>query len=264
MGTREKLAIVLVTIVAIMAIPDLIQHFNQRVSWDNYSTEGRRLLLFGDKTNAVDFYKAEVSKVIQTKGVRDPGYIASLEGLAMAYQRVDMFLSAEDQYKEAISQLKKSWIPDRQRLKETMNLLGQMYEKRGEKEKLVVLQAQISELNPWWQWFWSCFIVTFAAEALYMAVVLARPGDIDFAHFKVPNGWLYCFACLVGTVGMFRGLLMSGVDPLQSFFCSLGITLAAMPFVFGMVLLLARQVGQVDARQYVTPTKENKRNTQTT
>lgn len=251
MGTREKLAIVLVSIVAIMAIPDLIQHCNKRISWDKYSTEGRRLLLFGDKTKAVDYYKAELSSVIQKKGIKDPAYIATLEGLAMAYQRVDMFVSAEDQYKEAIGQLKKSWIPDRQRIKETMNHLGQMYEKQGEKQKLAVLQAQIAELNPWWQWFWSCFVVTFATEALYMAVVLGRPDDLEFSHFKVQNGWVFAFSALVGTVGMFRGLLLASFDPIQAFFMALGITMAAFPFVFGLVLLLARNFGQQDARKHI-------------
>ncbi len=264
MGTREKLAIVLVTIVAIMAIPELIQQFNQRISWDKYSTEGRRLLLFGDKEKTVDFYKAEVSKVIQTKGVKDPAYIATLEGLAMAYQRVDMYVSAEEQYKEAIGQLKKSWIPDRQRIKETMGLLGQMYEKRGEKQKLVLLKAQLAELNPWSQWFYSCLIITFATEALYMAVVLGRPDDIEFSHFKVQNGWLFAFACLVGTVGMFRGLLLAGFDPIQAFFSALGITMAVFPLVFGMVLMFARNFGQPDARKHIERPSSSKKNSATT
>jgi hypothetical protein len=263
MGTREKIAIVLVTIVAIMAIPEIIQQCNQRISWDKYSTEGRRLLLFGDKTKAVDFYKAEVSKVIQTQGVKSPAYIASLEGLAMAYQRLDMFISAEDQYKEALVQLNKAYIPDRQRIRETMGLLGQMYEKRGEKEKLADLKLQEQKLNPWWQWFCSCFVVTFAAEALYMAVVLGRPDDIDFSHFKVENDWLFAFASLVGTVGMFRGLLLSGMDPIQSFFWALGITMAVFPFVFGAVFVFARNFGQPDARKHIEMPSASKKSSPT-
>jgi tetratricopeptide (TPR) repeat protein len=263
MGTREKIAIVLVTIVAIMAIPELIQASNQRISWDKYSTEGRRLLLFGDKEKAVEFYKADVSKVIQTEGVRSPAYIASLEGLAMAYQRLDMFVSAEDQYKEALKQLNKAYIPDRTRIRETMGLLGQMYEKRGEKDKLKELHAQEQRLNPWWQWFCSCFIVTFAAEALYMAIVLGRPDEIEFSHFKVQNGCLFAFASLVGTVGMFRGLILSGADPLQSFFWALGITLALFPFVFGAVLVVARNFGQPEANKHIEVPSASKKGSST-
>jgi len=251
MGTREKLVIVLITVVAIMAVPDLIQHFTKRIAWDNFSTEGRRLIKFGDADKSVEYYKAQVKSTILQKGVRDPAYIAAVEGLALAYQKQGMFLSAEDQYNEALNQLEKSWLPDRQRMKDTMHLMAAMYDKQGEQAKLERLQARERGLNTWWQWFWSCFIVTFMAEALYMAVVLARPGDIDFSHLKVEHGWLYAFACLVGTVGMMRGLLMSDMVWHQAFFLASGITLAGMPFVFGCVLVFSKQVGTVDGRRYI-------------
>lgn len=253
MGTKEKLMIALVTVVAIMAVPDLLQHFSKRISWDNFSTEGRRLILFGDKDKAVDFYKSEVRKTIVEKGVKDPAYIAALEGLAMAYQKQEMYLSAEDQYNEALKQLEKSWIPDRTRMRETMGHMAAMYSKLGDTKKLEKIHLRERGLNTWWQWFWSCFVVTFAAEALYMAVVLARPGDIDHSHFKVEHGWLYAFACFVGTIGMMRGLLMAEMDVLVAFFGAAGITLAGLPFVFGIVLLFARQLGTEDARKLLEP-----------
>lgn len=253
MGTREKLAIVLITIVAIMAVPDLIQYFTQRVSWDKFSTEGRRLILFGDKDKAVDFYKAEVKKTILEKGVRDPAYVAALEGLALAYQKQEMYLSAEDQFNEALNQMGKAWLPDRPRMKETMGLMAEMYTKCGDTAKLTALHARQRELNTWWQWFWTCFIITFAAEALYMAVVLSHPGDIDHSHFKVEHGWLYAFACLVGTVGMTRGLLMNELDVLSAVFLAGGITLALLPLVFGIVLLFAQNFGTEDARKLLEP-----------
>jgi hypothetical protein len=251
MGTKEKLVIVLITILAIMAVPDLLQQFTKRISWDKYSTEGRRLILFGDKDKAVDFYKGEVRKTIVEKGVKDPAYIAALEGLALAYQKQEMYLSAEDQYNEALNQLGKSWLPDRVRMKETMGLMAAMYTKIGDTAKLDQVHVRERGLNTWWQWFWCCFVVTFAAEALYMAVVLARPGDIDHSHFKVEHGWLYAFACLVGTVGMMRGLLMSEMDVIAAFFSSATITLALLPFVFGTVLVFARQLGTEDARKLI-------------
>lgn len=260
MGIREKRVIVLITIVAIMAVPDTIQHFNKRISWDKYSTEGRRLILFGDTDKAVQFYKAEVKNTILKHGARSAEYIAALEGLAMAYQKQDMFLSAEDQFNEALVQLDKSWLPDRDRMRETMGLMAEMYDKRGEHGKLQQIQLRERSLNPWWQWFWSCFFVTFIAEAMYMAVVLTRPGDIELSHLKVEHGWLYVFACLVGTVGMFRGFVMGGTDILLSFFFALGITMSALPFVFAGTLMFARQFGQEDSRRFIeAPTSKRPR-----
>lgn len=249
MHTREKLVLALLAIVAIMALPELIQYCTPRISWDKFSTEGRQLVQFGEPDKAVKFYKTLIRETIVSKGVRDPGYIAALEGLAMAYQKQGMYLSAEDQFNEALHQLNKAWIPDRCRIRETMHLMAAMYEKSGDSSKLEALKVRERSLNTWCQWFWSCFVVTFMAESLYMAVVLARPGDLELHHFQVEHGWLYSFACLVGTVGMIRGLIMAEVIWYHAIIVATVITGGCLPLVFACVFVFARQLAQQDSRR---------------
>jgi hypothetical protein len=91
MGIKEKILICIIAVAAIFAIPEIMPHFYKRVAWDQYTDEGRRLVQFGDKDKAVDYYKAQVQDVLKAGGSKDPRYIAVLEGLALSYQKQEMF-----------------------------------------------------------------------------------------------------------------------------------------------------------------------------
>ncbi len=248
MGSREKVLIVLVSIIAIMAIPEIIPYFYPRVSWDRYSDEGRQAILFGEPDKAVEYYKAEVKKTLVTRGVKDPRYIAALEGLAQAYERQGMWLSAEDQFNEALSQLQKPWLRDRQRIKETLNLMAAMYEKKGDTASVAFTKKRIADLNPWAHWFWTCFVLAFMTEALYLGHVLAQPGELEIDHFKVPLASVYVFSLLIATVGMMRGLLMQGMSIEGAVLLPLSISLLAMPVLFVGVFMITQRMFPQDAR----------------
>lgn len=256
MGIKEKILICIIAVAAIFAVPEIMPHFYKRVSWENYSTEGRRLILFGDKDKAVDYFKAQTQDVLRAGGSKDPRYVATLEGLALAYQRQDMFKSADDQFNEALSSLSKAWVPDRMRIRQVLELKKKMYEDHPEVGNAKEIALRITGLNPWWQWFWTGFIIAFLAESLYVAHVISKPGDIEWWHWKVDYGWLYLWSVFVATVGMSRGLWMNGAVIHEAVLWSMALSCLALPAVLCSVLMLARQMGSEDARRFLTPTSK--------
>lgn len=257
MGIKEKILICICAVAAIFAIPELIPHFYQRVAWDQYTDEGRRLILFGDKDKAVEYYKVQVQDVLKAGGSKDPRYIAVLEGLALAYQKQEMYRSADDQFEEALATLKKPWIPDRLRIGQVLELKKDMYLKHPEIGNAKAVAQQISALNPWWQWFWTGFTIVFIAEALYVAHVISKPGDFEWYHLKVEYGTLYMWSIFIGTIGMSRGMWMNTVVIHEAVMWAMAISCLALPSVLVTVLALARHSQHEDARRFLAPTNKS-------
>ncbi|MBZ0184723.1 MAG: tetratricopeptide repeat protein, partial [Candidatus Obscuribacterales bacterium] len=188
-------------------------------------------------------------KVIRQGKSSDPRYVATLEGMALGYQKQGMYLSALDQLKEALSTLNAPFLKDRARIGQVMELEAKIYETQGKTQEAKAIRTRISQLSPWWQWFWSCFIIAFATEALYLANVLARPDDIDWRHFKVENGFVYAWSVIIATVGMIRGLMMHGMIWHEALFLGMGLSLALMPLIFGFVLMAAQNLSPMDSQK---------------
>ncbi|MBK9144413.1 MAG: hypothetical protein IPM23_18115 [Candidatus Melainabacteria bacterium] len=253
MGLKEKCLLVLIAIMAIALVPEAINHFKTRVTWESYSDEGRRLVKFGDPEKTVEYFKTESQKVLREGKSSDPRYIATLEGMAMGYEKQGLYLSALDQVGEALDTLNGAFFKDRVRIGQVMELKADILDAKGEPGTASSIRSQIKELTPWWQWFWSCFIIAFATEALYLANVLARPDDIEWSHFKVDHAMVYVWSVLIATVGMIRGLLMQGMSWDMALFLGMGISLAAFPALFGAVLACAENLSPMDSRKLLEP-----------
>lgn len=260
MGIKEKILICICAAAAIFAIPEIIPHFYQRVAWDHYTDEGRRLILFGEADKAVDYYKTQIQDVLKAGGSKDPRYIAVLEGLALSFQKQEMYKSADDQFNEALATLHKSWVPDRLRIGQVLELQKDMYLKHPEVGNAKAIQQQITALNPWWQWFWTGFTIVFIAEALYLGHVISKPGDFEWEHLTVEYGTLYTWSIFIGTIGMSRGMWMNHLVIHEAVMWAMAISFIALPSLLGSVLALARYSQHEDARRFLAPTNKTSTN----
>ena len=257
MGMKEKLQISLLVFALVALIPELISMCYERVSWQEYSDRGRQLVTFGDPKEAVQYFTRESREVFKSEGASSPRYIATLEGLSMAFTADKMYISAEEKLNEAIAILGKNFFKDRAKLAHVQSMKVALLKEQGLNERASVVQDEINKLNVWWHWFWTGFFITFITEALYMANVLGRPGDIELEHLKVDFACLYGFSMVVGTATMTKGLLMCGaLSFLQAMFVGPGITLALLPLVFGLVMASAEHFVKEDPLNHLKPSRQ--------
>jgi hypothetical protein len=142
------------------------------------------------------------------------------------------------------------------RIGQVLELKKDMYSQHPEVGNAKEVAQRIAALNPWWQWFWTGFIIVFIAEALYVAHVISKPGDFEWYHLKVEYGTLYAWSIFIGTIGMSRGMWMNHVVIHEAAMGAMAISCIALPSVLISVLVLARHSQHEDARRFLAPTNK--------
>lgn len=257
MGTKEKLQICILVFALVSLIPEIIALGYTRMSWSQYSDQGRQLISFGDPEAAVKYFQFESRETFKTKGAKSPEYIATLEGLSLAFKKDKMYRSAEEKIVEAKTILDSAFFKDRQKIAHVLSLKADLMEEMGRHSEAVRCLDEIKSLNAWWQWFWTGFFIAFITEALYMANVIAKPGDMELSHLRMEFGYLYIFSVVVGTATMTKGLIMwGGLTFLQAMFAGPGVSLALLPLVFGLVMATSEHWVRENPLNHVKPSRE--------
>ena len=256
MGVKEKLQICILVFALVALTPELISLCYERVNWQEYSDKGRQLVTFGDSKEAVKYFESEAREIFKKEGVKSPRYIACLEGQSLAFQKEKLFISAEEKLNEARIILDNNLFKDRQKLSYILGMKAQLLKDQGLNERAREVEKDIQGYNAWWHWFWTGFFIAFVTEALYMANVLGRPGNMELHHLKVDHGSLYGFSIVVGTATMTKGLLMCGMPFLQAIFAGPGISLALLPLVFGLVMASSEHFVREDPLNHLKPSRQ--------
>ncbi|MCA9817675.1 MAG: tetratricopeptide repeat protein [Cyanobacteria bacterium HKST-UBA01] len=260
MGLKEKVQIGILVFALVALAPELIALGYQRVSWSEYSDRGRQLITFGEPQEAITYFEAESREAFKDKGPKSPEYIATLEGLSRSMAREKLYQGAEEKLDKALAIMQSFFFKDRQKITHLLEMkiaLLKEQDSAAHGKEIAVLKEEIRSLNAWWQWLWTGFFIAFIAEALYMANVIAKPGDMQPSHFLVDHGYLYVFSILVGTATMTKGLLLwGGITWLQAMFAGPGISLALLPLVFGGVMASSELWVREDPLAHLKPSRQ--------
>lgn len=258
MGAKEKIQICVLVFALVALVPELIAMSYTRISWQQYSDRGRQLITFGDPEEAIQYFEAESREAFKNKGAKSPEYVATLEGLSLAMKKDKLYQGAEEKLNKALGIMQSNFFKDRQKIIHLLNLkISLLEEQTGRKIDIRTAQKEIEDLNAWWQWFWTGFFIAFVTEGLYMANVIARPGDMAIEHLKVDHAYLYAFSVVVGTATMTKGLFMWGnLTLLQAMFAGPGVSLSLLPLVFGMVMASSEIWAKEDPLSHLKPSRE--------
>ncbi len=261
MGTKEKVQICLLVFALVALVPELLSLGYSRISWQEYSDRGRQLITFGDPEEAIRYFETESRETFKTFGPKSPQYVATLEGLSMAMKKDKLYQGSEEKLNKAIGIMQSSFFKDRQKIIHLLNLkVSLLEEQAGKSRDISMARHEIESLNAWWQWFWTGFFIAFVTEGLYMANVIARPGDLELAHLKVDHAYLYAFSVVVATATMTKGLLMWGhMTWLQAMFAGPGVSLSLLPLVFGIVMAFSQVLVREDALSHLKPSQQANR-----
>lgn len=260
MKVKEKIQLCIMACAVVALTPEIISLFYERVDWQQYSDRGRQLIKFGEPKEAVKYFIDQNRQVFKEEGTTSPRYIATLEGLSLAFQADEMYISAEEKLNEAKTLLESNFFKDREKLAHILTMKQELLLKQGLDKRAGDVREEIESLNVWWHWFWTGFFITFVTEALYMANVIGRPGDMELSHLKVEFASLYGFSLLIGTATMTKGLLMIGSFTfLQCLFIGPGIGLALLPLIFGLVMASSEHWVREDPLNHLKPSREASR-----